>query len=750
MIRRVALPVALFVLAASAVWTAVPARADVFGTISLLSANPFDQAEYAHDPVLSENGRYVVFDGAIAGVQGVWRRETQPGASFEQVAGGDATLPSVSADGRYVSFTTNEGASLPAITDGRIQGSAAEREVPSVYVRDMDKQRVPNAGTGEPEFEPGAFTLVSAKDHSSQSLAYEFPGAAGEQLEEDATTLGAVAAGRSAITADGRTVAFVTTAQSDLAGPATPPMQVAVRHLDTDETDLVSVRFDAATGRASLDLAGEPEPVPQEEGRYGAVWTNGQKTPFETVAHGTVTRPYLPPELPGASISADGSTVAWYGGQISEQARTLGGERLAKQYAEPLWRRIGDASEPTRRVSGGSDPESPGCLAHPESQLPPTPQPGDPCQGPFATQRTGIGIWNGGRGQGSDYIPRLSANGQYVAFLASAPLVSEGQSFAISGAEFNSDVYREDMSAPDKTSGLRRLTQFAGGNTNDVATNADVTDLAISADGQQVAFTTRRTVFPLGAPAFVSVPAAVPGLGELFDADLGNETLTRVTGGYEGGAAEHPELETGNEDRYARATDGSLSPSFDGDGGMLSFSSTASNLVFGDGNSPPNGQEGEVDGADVFLAPRIVFSTEPTPQTISPAPANPSLEPPWRLKVSASTLANGTVRLKAYLPGAGLLVAGATGTVTVKHAHRRRRVRRTVAQAKAAIRTNSAPAVLELALGRRYRPLAMRAGGLTSTITVTFAAKGHPTLRTKLAIHFVHRVKHRSGARRRK
>ena len=82
--------VALCVLVLPTLGQAGVARADVFGTISLLSASPFGQAEYAHDPALSEDGRYVVFDGAIAGVQGVWRREARPGANFEQVAGGDA------------------------------------------------------------------------------------------------------------------------------------------------------------------------------------------------------------------------------------------------------------------------------------------------------------------------------------------------------------------------------------------------------------------------------------------------------------------------------------------------------------------------------------------------------------------------------------------------------------------------------------------------------------------------------------
>jgi WD40-like Beta Propeller Repeat len=731
--------IALFAVVAALGLLAPAAHADVFGAATMLSASPFGQAEYGHDPALSEDGRYVVFDGSIAGVHGIWRRSTAPGANFEQVAGGDATLPSVSSDGRYISFTTNEGASLPALTDGAIHEVGAAQEAPSVYVRDMA------IGAGE----PGAFTLVSAKDHSTESLAYEFPGADESELEADLKERGAVAAARSAITADGRTVAFVTTAQSDLAGPETPPMQVAVRHLDSDVTELVSVRFDPSTGRPAVNgETGALEPVPEEEGRFGAVWADGQVPTF-TLSEGTITRPYLPAELPGAAISADGSAVAWYGGQISEQARTLSAEQLVKQYAEPLWRRIANGpGEPTRRVTGGSDPESPGCLAHPESQLPFSAQAGDPCQGPFAVQRTGaVGLWNGGTP--SDFVPRLSANGNYVAFLASAPLTSEGEAFGIGGEQFNSDVYREDMTAPDRTSGLLRLTQYASGDVERGTTNANVRDLAISPDGMQIAFTTRRTVFPLGAPAFVSTQAAVPGLVELYDADLGDETLTRVTTGYEDGPPEHPELESGNEDRYARRSDGSLSPSFDASGTLLSFSSTASNLVFGDGNSPPNAQSGRVDGADVFIVPRIVFDDEPTPQVISPAPRNPSLQAPWRLEVSASSLASGAVQIKAKVPAAGVLAASAASTVPAKSARAHGGSRRTVAKASAPAHGATATVALKLQLGGRYRGLAFRAGGLTSKVTVTFASKGHPTLRRTLTIRFVHRGSHKRAKARR-
>ncbi len=56
--------------------------------------------------------------------------------ALEQVAGGDAEMPSISETGQYVSFTTNEGRSLPAITDG-MPVEAPTQEAVNVYVRNM-------------------------------------------------------------------------------------------------------------------------------------------------------------------------------------------------------------------------------------------------------------------------------------------------------------------------------------------------------------------------------------------------------------------------------------------------------------------------------------------------------------------------------------------------------------------------------------------------------------------------------------
>ena len=238
-----------------------PADADVFGTTSLLSASPFEQADYAHDPAISGNGRYVVFDGSIGGVTGVWRRELRyengllsHEGNVEEVAGGDAELPSISESGQYVSFTTNEGSELPNITDGlpdlshKIGEGGPTVEAPNVYVRNMSL--APS--------QPGAFEAVSAVNGSTEPLSYEYAtqGEGGEEKrlrQEEAESYGSLAAGRTAISADGRKVAFVTTAPSNLDGPGTPAMEVAVRDLETDATEVVSVEYDPAAGGPAID-----------------------------------------------------------------------------------------------------------------------------------------------------------------------------------------------------------------------------------------------------------------------------------------------------------------------------------------------------------------------------------------------------------------------------------------------------------------------------------------------------------------
>ena len=343
--RVLALPCAALALAL-ALCTPDAARADTFGPAELASAGAVsfeggpahaEQALYAHDPAISGNGRYVVFDGYFGGRTGVWRRELQPPYDVQAVAVGavlpgsetcsggspcDAELPSISEDGQYVSFTTT----------AQLDPRDASGPGANVYVRDMEvpeSQPCAEEASLHPA-QPCAYTLVSAVSEKAEGLTYE---------DGDSDEYGSVAAGRSAISANGQEVAFVTTAVSNLAGSGTPAMQVAVRNLENGETELVSSEYDPATGDA---LPGRPVSAVADGTTVGAAYSPQLAPPYFPFNN----RAYSLPPAIGASISADGTTVAWIGRVVEEQAHMLAGEAVSPFYAEPLWRRIADGPLP--------------------------------------------------------------------------------------------------------------------------------------------------------------------------------------------------------------------------------------------------------------------------------------------------------------------------------------------------------------------------------------------------------------------
>jgi WD40-like Beta Propeller Repeat len=697
------------------------AGADIFGPISLVSESASQQADYSHDPAISGDGRFLAFDGSVGGQTGVFRRDLASGA-LEAVAvggaetpAGSAQLPSISANGQFVSFTTTA-----ELTPGD------RNEGPDVYVRNMSPQ------PGEPEY-----VLASAVDGSEEALAYQT-----SEPQKD----GSVASGRGALSADGRQVVFVTTAISNLAGAGTPALQVAARDLQSDETRLVSVAEN-----------GGPASAAEGASIYGAVFSPGGRPPeFPNKSRG-----YSLPAPLGASISADGSTVAWMGQDIAAQVPTLSNE-ASPSYSEPLWRRISPA-EPTRRITGGADPANPACAASGELALGTQPPGSDPCQGPFLTleESNTKGIWQARPG---DPVPQLSADGSTVAFISQAPPVGDG-----AHSTLYNELYVANMTAGlTRAQAARPLTAPGSSDVFDPSTTSPVVDLGISPDGTQLAFSTQRTVFPLGSPAYVSPRAGVAGMVELFDVDLADDTLTRVTNGFEGGPGEHPHTERGGGLDAFENTDGALSPSFSDDDDTLAFSSTASNLVFGDGNTPQTEGSLVFDGSDAFVVSRVVFGSDPTPQQISAAPAAPAVGLAWLLGVSAVSRANGTVQLDVEVPGAGTLRAGAQSAVRVRvksRAHGSRRPARrghtsvtvksrTVASSAKVSRSSAGGLVaLVLTLAKPYRALAGQKGGLSSTVSVTFAAPGRHLLRQSIAVSFRHKVKpkrraHRAATRR--
>ena len=307
--------------------------------------------------------------------------------------------------------------------------------------------------------------------------------------------------------------------------------------------------------------------------------------------------PYEPASVVGASISADGSTVAWMGVDIAQQAKLLSGEAPLDKYTEPLWRRIGDGpTAPTRRITGGSDPADPACAASGETSLSSAALRRQTHARGHSPPRRKAGRASGEAAEVSR--PEAQRRRLQRRLLANAPLVSQGPGVS----EPKSDVYLVNMHAGlTRDAALRPLTELAGGDQQNLAENGPVEDVGHLA---------RRAAHRVHDQAH-GVPARLAGIREC-SGDGGGDARAVRRGperrhahaghrGLRGGPSEHPHhlcrpdrtrtriRATGRCRRRSRTT-----------ASTLAFSSTASNLVFGDGNTPPLGSEG-FDGGDVFV-----------------------------------------------------------------------------------------------------------------------------------------------------
>ena len=156
-----------------------------------------------------------------------------------------------------------------------------------------------------------------------------------------------------------------------------------------------------------------------------------------------------------------------------------------------------------------------------------------------------------------NFIPQLSADGQKVAFVATAHYIPSGEeSSATEGA---TDLYVADM-APGLTrvQALRRVTAVSGG---DSARGGAIDDFTISPDGTQVAFSSARTVFDLGTLSLVSPPETEALAQQLYEGDLSNGTLTHVTSATKASAPKHAAKTTSRRRLRTSPTTTRCSPS---------------------------------------------------------------------------------------------------------------------------------------------------------------------------------------------
>jgi Tol biopolymer transport system component len=612
---------------------------------------------------------------------------------------GEAGEPAISADGHYVAFCAELGGNVGVFRERLGTGEL----VPVVFF---------SAGVGCPQAASGpaisadgryvSFTIgqgLTAEDADEARDVYvadmdtsppTYRLASAVEGSEEPLPGGSMAAGRDAISADGNRVAFVNQGN------------VYVRELSTERTILISARREA-------DGAMTSEPV-HGGGAY---------------------------EPAGASISADGSTVAWVGEHLPEQVPLVSYEKAAierietsaeiglqDQYHEPLWRRVpplGETAPPTRRIVGGGDPLAPGCPPTGTLEV-------AACRGPYPSLAS------------SPSEPQISELNGFGWGVKLPQLDADGDEVAVAGDPNEQyDLFVVDMGEGlDRNQAVRKVTQWTSpiplvngktvssvlGEIANYPFTGEISDCAISADGTRVAFTTTRQHFTTAPYALITgIAPAASLIPELYVLNLEGDTIERATPG---------PGQSVSEPSGPNLLEGANRPSFGGDR-LIAFASPADNLVSGDAN----------EGSDVFT----IESPPPTPigqSAISVRPLQAAVPPGWRMTANAYSRPNGEVRLVARVPATGTLRATARAQIG-SHLKSRQ-----VATARG--HSKSASVVgLELKLGRGRQELAHKPG-LVTRISVTFAGHGgkplHVDLQARFLVHRKRPGKHRKAAGR--
>lgn len=704
-----------------------------YGPASLLSGTTTQEFTSADAPALAAGGGYAAFQGMLGNTSGVWVRNLRSGA-IDLVAGSDTTdsalsapdaaAPSISADGRYVAFTTT--ADLDPADE-----PSTDRGCPEVYVRDMT---IPIGSAG-------AYRLAAALDGTATGIT--FATCKGDSVGTDTfQQAGAQAAPAVALSADGSEVVFTVLGASNVTDggndTSTPASQVVVRNMRTDTTTIVSVT-----------PSGTPTP-----GGGAFPSTVGEANPVQQPLPGVT---FIPPTDSTASISADGSTVAWLGTNVPAQvpsatdvipgiqsltAAAAGTGDQAGLEIEPLWRRVADGTGAvTQRL-----------LA--DAGL-------DFYANTYQSSAAGDQEVMAGSLPNGYSIPVLSADGTEAAVVSDAPTPAALTAYqadypdGFPDAALPADVYAIHVTDTSSTPQVIPVTSDANYYAFGAAT-ATATAVGISADGSEVGFETARTDF---SPFALITPAsAYDHVTETYVADLSNQTLQLVTSTYDHSAA------NGNA--------GLLD--FSGDGQSLAFASTASDLFYGD-VYPAN--------AEVYLASA---QAEPTAVAATSITVQPGVTPPpstWTLNVSAKAQSNGTVVLTATVPGAGKLSARAGAQIAslkpastkTKSTAKPTKTRVTKPKQKARLKTaakqtgtskkatgtkkptKSTPPVtvptttiatasqktvasgrlqLTLKVHGRYASLVDTKDGLYAVVNVTFTCPGRPTISRDLPVMF--------------
>jgi hypothetical protein len=633
------------------------------GAVPASSSGAFVGDDASTNPLISADGRYVVFQTAasvllgegstpdVRPVGGLVRKDLVTGAvdvvappreirradGSVARAGTTSGLSGISADGRYVLFNSQ----------ARLAPGDGGTFTPDVYVRDMSR----------PMADPTAFELVSARDGSDLGAGY---------ATDDAGSVAGTAG--SALSADGRRAVFVTTGVSDLPASlttTTPQRQVWVRDLDARTTRLISRRADDDSA------AGVPAAAPTATGST----------------------------VPTAAISADGQKVVWTAGDGELQTPTLPGEAPFGPQPSLLWRDLGAITAPSRRVAGAADLDDPAC-----DRTAPAPGPSDsgPCAGPFETSE---GVDFSGD-QSSLVLEGLSADGSRVLFASSA----RRRPFDASSYRASTSFLADMRPGVPRKQGVQVAWSYPA-----VAGRYAMLGGRLAADGRHATFSSRDNRFD-GLQPVGSFPTGNLVTFNVFTVDLEARTVEKATSAATGG-------DYATQARPLTPT-GVAIPS--ADASAIAFPAPDGNLFIGDANGVDDVLVARTAVQDAARTARTLPDVAPLPVTDATpvAPLAPRFFATiGRVSVSRRT---GTATVRVAVPARGTHTATARGTQRRKAGRRVRTTTVTVGSARRTAK-GATTIALSVRVGSRARAaLRRRPYALDVRMALRFAPAGAP------------------------
>lgn len=276
-------------------------KTDSVETRVVTVGRPEEQADSnSMQPAISADGRYVAFasdatnlvNEETGGGRGVFVKDTRTGETERvssddggRVADGDSEYPSISADGRYIAFQSNATTLAPSGAGaGCVNTGGIDVQCTHIYVKDRESGAIDLVSTdsdGKPAVGFSEHPAISADGRyiAFRSTAENLVDGDGngeadifvKDTQTGFTTLvssdsaGGAANGPSdlpAITDDGRIVAFKSLASNLAAGDVNGASDVFIKDRDSGITTLVSKDGDGvpgnrASGYRSLDISGD-------------------------------------------------------------------------------------------------------------------------------------------------------------------------------------------------------------------------------------------------------------------------------------------------------------------------------------------------------------------------------------------------------------------------------------------------------------------------------------------------------------